>query len=48
MCSSDLLDQALAREFALGEVTIASGETFNGAARFASGIGRGGVRVDSP
>ena len=42
------LDQALAREFALGEVTIASGETFNGAARFASGIGRGGVRVDSP
>jgi enoyl-CoA hydratase len=40
------LDQALAHEFALGAATIASGETFNGAARFASGVGRGGARVD--
>ncbi len=36
------LDDALANEFALGEQTIASGETFAGAARFAGGVGRHG------
>ena len=37
------LDAALAREFALGQQTIDSGETREGAARFASGQGRHGV-----
>jgi enoyl-CoA hydratase len=36
------LDDALGNEFALGEMTIQSGETFGGAAQFASGAGRGG------
>jgi enoyl-CoA hydratase len=36
------LDQALANEFALGEQTIQSGETFGGAAQFAKGAGRAG------
>ena len=40
------LDEALANEFALGEQTIASGETFSGAARFASGIGRHGSAIE--
>jgi enoyl-CoA hydratase len=39
------LDEALANEFALGEQTIASGETFSGASRFAGGVGRHGSRV---
>ena len=37
------LDAALAREFALGKQTIDSGETREGAARFAGGQGRHGV-----
>ncbi len=36
------LDEALANEFAWGEKTIKSGETFGGAAQFAQGAGRGG------
>ncbi len=40
------LDDALANEFALGEQTIASGETFSGASRFAGGVGRHGGRVE--
>ena len=40
------LDDALSHEFALGEQTIASGETFSGAARFAGGIGRHGRTVE--
>lgn len=36
------LDQALTNEFALGEKSIQSGETFDGAAQFAQGAGRGG------
>src|SRR4029453_10608107 len=36
------LDAALAREFALGKTTIDSGETREGAARFAGGEGRHG------
>jgi len=36
------LEAALAREFALGKATIDSGETREGAARFASGQGRHG------
>lgn len=40
------LDEALAHEFALGEQTIASGETFSGAARFAGGIGRHGKTIE--
>jgi enoyl-CoA hydratase len=36
------LDAALAHEFALGKATIDSGETREGAARFASGQGRHG------
>jgi enoyl-CoA hydratase len=36
------LDGAIAREFELGLATIASGETVEGAARFASGAGRHG------
>jgi len=35
-------DAAMAREFALGAETLASGETVAGAARFKSGAGRGG------
>jgi enoyl-CoA hydratase len=37
------LDDALANEFELGAATIASGETLEGAARFASGAGRHGA-----
>ena len=36
------LDEALAREFAFGIDTLRSGEAVTGAARFASGKGRGG------
>jgi len=36
------LDEAMAEEFALGKATLDSGETAEGAARFASGKGRGG------
>lgn len=36
------LNEALAHEFSLGEATIASGETFSGAASFAGGVGRHG------
>ncbi len=36
------LDEALNNEFAWGEKTIQSGETFGGAAQFAQGAGRGG------
>lgn len=36
------LDSAIAREFALGVETIASGETVEGATRFARGAGRHG------
>jgi len=36
------LDAALAREFALGKATIDSGETREGAGRFAAGEGRHG------
>ncbi len=36
------LDEALKNEFAWGEKTIQSGETFGGAAQFAQGAGRGG------
>lgn len=36
------LDDAMANEFRLGQQTIASGETFAGASRFASGNGRHG------
>jgi enoyl-CoA hydratase len=38
------LDAALAHEFALGLETIASGETLEGATRFAKGAGRHGAR----
>jgi enoyl-CoA hydratase len=38
------LDEAMANEFRLGVTTIASGETFSGAARFAAGAGRHGGR----
>jgi enoyl-CoA hydratase len=37
------LESAIAREFALGLETIASGETVEGAARFAKGAGRHGA-----
>lgn len=37
------LDDALAREYELGKATIDSGETFEGAARFAAGAGRHGA-----
>jgi enoyl-CoA hydratase/carnithine racemase len=37
------VDAALAREFELGAATIASGETRDGAARFAAGSGRHGA-----
>ena len=40
------LDRALANEFACGMAAIASGETFAGASRFASGHGRGGSFED--
>jgi enoyl-CoA hydratase len=50
-----LLDQwgleenaALVREAELGRLTIASGESLQGASRFASGDGRHGSRVDGP
>jgi enoyl-CoA hydratase len=39
------LDDALAREYELGLATIASGETLEGAARFAAGAGRHGTRA---
>ncbi|MBI9083490.1 MAG: hypothetical protein JEZ11_07825 [Desulfobacterales bacterium] len=35
-------DRAMAREFALGLATVESGETLQGAARFAGGDGRHG------
>ena len=38
---------ALAQEFALGQQTVASGETVRGAARFAAGAGRHGA-FESP
>ena len=37
------LEQALAREFELGRATITSGESVEGAARFAAGAGRHGA-----
>ncbi|MCU0624500.1 MAG: crotonase/enoyl-CoA hydratase family protein [Gemmatimonadaceae bacterium] len=37
------LDEALANEFELGLATIASGESYEGAARFAGGAGRHGA-----
>lgn len=40
-------EQALAAEFAWGEKTLQSGETVDGATRFAQGEGRGG-RFDAP
>ena len=40
------LDDAITNEFALGMQTIGSGETYNGAARFAGGQGRHGTRID--
>jgi enoyl-CoA hydratase len=39
------LDAALSNEFELGRATIASGETFEGAARFAGGAGRHGGKT---
>jgi enoyl-CoA hydratase len=42
------LDAALARETALGLETIASGETRDGATRFAQGAGRHGSFTDLP
>ncbi len=39
------LDDALANEFKLGTATVASGETFRGASRFAGGAGRHGTEV---
>jgi enoyl-CoA hydratase len=39
------LDDALQNEFERGAATIASGETLEGAARFASGAGRHGARA---
>ena len=41
------LAQALAHEFALGQKTLASGETLAGANRFAQGAGRGGAALPS-
>ena len=38
-------DQALLREYELGMATIESGETFEGASRFAEGAGRHGERA---
>ena len=37
------LDDALARKYELGKATIDSGESFEGAARFAAGAGRHGA-----
>jgi len=37
------LDDVLAREYELGKATIDSGESFEGAARFAAGAGRHGA-----
>jgi enoyl-CoA hydratase len=37
------IDDALRNEFALGAATVASGETLDGASRFASGAGRHGA-----
>jgi enoyl-CoA hydratase len=37
------LEAALAREYELGKATIDSGESFEGAARFAGGAGRHGA-----
>jgi enoyl-CoA hydratase len=37
------VEAALAREFALGMETVASGETLEGATRFAKGAGRHGA-----
>jgi enoyl-CoA hydratase/carnithine racemase len=37
------LEDALAREYELGKATIDSGESFEGAARFAAGAGRHGA-----
>lgn len=39
------LEEALSREFELGRATIASGETAEGAARFAAGAGRHGRKT---
>ncbi len=39
------LDAALSNEFEFGRATIASGETFEGAARFAGGAGRHGGKT---
>ena len=41
------LDDALSNEFERGVATIASGETLEGAARFASGAGRHGEPASS-
>lgn len=40
-------EQAIAAEFALGQETLASGETLSGAAKFAGGAGRGGAPLSS-
>ena len=37
------IDDALRNEFELGAATVASGETLDGASRFASGAGRHGT-----
>lgn len=42
------VDDALANETALGLATIMSGETLEGAARFAAGAGRHGAPTDNP
>ena len=42
------VDAALANETALGLTTIMSGETLEGAARFAAGAGRHGATADTP
>jgi enoyl-CoA hydratase len=42
------LDEALRRETVLGTAVIASGETGEGAARFAAGAGRHGAFEDRP
>jgi enoyl-CoA hydratase len=41
------LDTALAHEFALGQLTLASGEASRGARLFESGAGRGGQRLET-
>ena len=40
------LDEAMANEFTLGLDTLASGESFAGARRFASGVGRHGTKAE--